>query len=382
MQSIINRREFLSKSGVAMAGISLGCKFQINNQIVSEKNKGPHDFIIVEGHRDIWEFNDRFSIRKKSQNSPLKDYLLPRLIEGGIDIVIIPAGGDSVPERGGSDQLLEGSLRVVDMLLSEIDKTGGKVSIIKSKKDIPTSPLNDQVRIFLDLEGGGSIQIEPEPGYLSDRRMAMLRNFFRLGVRGMQLTHQGRNQLGDGVAEGKMAGKLSKFGVEVVEEMNRIGMMIGVSHLSANGIFHVAEISSKPIASTHTNLQKFINTARQHSDEEIKAIASTNGVIGIRYIAGETSYQLLADEIDYISELVGIEHAGVGWLGHDIGHPEVGYVPDYSPEKKFTGTEAETMYEHWEKFIGVLINRGYSEDQLAMILGGNFIRIWKEVLPD
>ena len=382
MKNKFTRRDFLSKSGIALTGITLGGKFHTRNLFASGTAKGPHDYIIVEGHRDIWEFNDRFAIRGRSQRSPLKDFLLPRLIEGGVDIVIVPAGGDSVPERGGSDRLLEGSLRVVDMLLSEIDKTEGKVSVIRSKKDIPTKPLKDHVKIFLDLEGGASIQIEPEPAYPADRRLAMLRNFFRLGVRGMQLTHQGRNQLGDGVAEGKMAGKLSKFGVEVVEEMNRLGMMIVVSHLSANGIFHAAEISSKPIASTHTNLQKFINTDRQHSDEEVKAIASTGGVVGIRYIVRETSYELLADEIDYIAELVGIEHTGVGWLGHDVGHPEVGYVPGHSPEKTFSGAEAQTMYEHWERFINILIKRGYSDEQLAMVLGGNFIRIWKEILPD
>ena len=81
----------------------------------------------------------------------------------------------------------------------------------------------------------------------------------------MQLTHQARNQLADGVAEGKMGARFSRFGVEVVEEMNKLGMMIRDSHLSANGIFHVAEITKKPIASTHTNIQEFINTSRQRS---------------------------------------------------------------------------------------------------------------------
>jgi hypothetical protein len=87
------------------------------------------------------------------------------------------------------------------------------------------------VQLFLDLEGGGSIEIIPEPDYHADRRLSLLRQFFRLGVRGMQLTHNGRNQLGDGIASGKMGGRLSPFGVEVVQEMNRLGMMIGVRRL-------------------------------------------------------------------------------------------------------------------------------------------------------
>ena len=382
MKNEMNRREFLSYSGLGMAGIFIDKKDISLRYEYTKNSSDPNDYIIVEGHRDIWEFNDRFALNDPEQHSPLRDYLLPRLIEGRVDVVIMPAGGDSVPERGGSDRLLEGSLRVVDMLLMEIEKTGGKASIIKTKSDIPSSPLNDHVKFFLDLEGGSSIEIEPEPGYHPDRRLALLRTFYRLGVRGMQLTHQARNQLGDGVAEGKMGGKLSRFGVEVVEEMNRLGMMIGVSHLSANGIFHVAEITQHPIASTHTNIQKFINTPRQHSDEELKAIASTGGVIGVRYIEGQTSYELLVDEIDYMTELIGIEHVGVGWLGHDSGHPRVGQVPGFTDEAPPGEVEKQSMYHHWDRFIKILETRGYVKEDIAKILGGNFLRIWKDILPD
>jgi len=197
----------------------------------------------------------------------------------------------------------------------------------------------------------------------------------------MQLTHHARNQLADGFWEGKMAGRLSRYGVEVVQEMNRLGMMIGVSHLSANGIYHVAEITKHPIVSTHTNPQKFINTPRQHMDDEIKAIASTGGIVGIRYIEQKTSYELLVDEIDYMVNLVGIDHVGVGWLGHDVGHPAVGYIPGYSKEPPPGGVEAETMNQDWSNFINLLEKRGYSESNIALILGGNYLRIWEEILP-
>jgi len=382
MKKEMKRREFLAKSGIGLAMITMSSKAMSMNFKPVLPAGIPHDYVIVEGHRDIWEFNDRFALNDTTQDSPLKDFLLPRLIDGGVDVVIMPAGGDSVAERGGSDRLLEGSLRVVDMLLTEIEKTAGKASIIKTKSDIPTGPLKDHVKFFLDLEGGSSIEIEPEPGYHHDRRLALLRNFFRLGIRGMQLTHQGRNQLGDGVAEGKMGGKLSRFGVEVVEEMNRLGMMIGVSHLSANGIFHVAEITGKPIASTHTNIQKFINTSRQHSDEELKAIASTGGVVGIRYIEGQTSYEMLVDEIEYMAELIGMDHIGVGWLGHDVGHPRVGQVPGYTDELPPGEIEKQTMQEHWARFIEILEKRGFEKHDISKILGGNFLRIWERILPE
>ena len=347
-------------------------------------NKGPYDYLIVEGHRDIWEFNDRFRLTRRAQTSPLKDHLLPRLLEGGLDVVIMPAGGDSVAERGDDPRLLEGSLRVVDMLLSEMEKTNGVVSLIQTKADLPAKPDRTKLSIFLDLEGGASIQYqEPEPEFHPDRKLAMLRNFFRLGVRGMQLTHNGRNMLGVGIAEGKAGHPLSEFGVEVVREMNRLGMLIGVSHLSAKGIEHAVQLSSQPIVSTHTNLQAFLKPAnpRQHSDEEVRQIASTGGVAGMRYIEGETSYDLLADEIEYIVKLVGEDHVGVGWLGHDVGHPHTGELPELANGRQGTGVEGETMYEHWNKFIGLLGKRGFNEQQIAKFVGGNFLRVMREVLP-
>jgi membrane dipeptidase len=344
--------------------------------------RGPRDYIIVEGHRDIWELSDRFRLGDTSQHSPIRDFLAPRLIEGNVSVAIVPAGGDSLEERDGRDVLFEGSMRVLDMLLVEIEKTDDSVSIIRTKADIPAEPSRDKVQFFLDLEGGGPIQIDPEPGYHPDRRLALLRQFFRLGVRGMQLTHNGRNMLADGINEGKMAGRLSQFGVEVIGEMNRLGMMVGVSHLSANGVFHAAEVSSKPIVSTHTNIHPFIQTDRQHLEEEVKAIASTGGLVGVRYIEGETPYSLLVDEIEHMAKMVGVRHVGVGWLGHDKGHPAVGYVPEHHTGREFAGVEAESMYEHWSTFIDLLVERGFTEEEIGLILGGNFLRIWREVLPD
>src|SRR5690606_5214715 len=108
-----------------------------------------------------------------------------------------------------------------------------------------------------------------------ERSLALLRQFFRLGVRGIQLTHNGRNQVADGRGIDKVGSRLTPFGVEVVKEMNRLGMMIGVSHLSTNGLIHVAEITTTPIVSTHQNLESVTqsNPPVEITDEEAKIIA-------------------------------------------------------------------------------------------------------------
>lgn len=373
----ISRRRFLAHSATVAAGTACF------SSVTIAQPRRPQDFIIVEGHRDIWEFNDRFKLRDKAQHSPLRDFMVPRFIEGGLSVVIMPAGGDSVDERGGVTNLLEGSLRVLDMLLVEIEKTNGRATLLKTKADIPTRPNQGKVQIFLDLEGGGSIQIDPEPDYHSDRRLALLRHFFRLGVRGMQLTHNGRNMLAEGIENGKMGTRLSRFGVEVVQEMNRLGMIIGVSHLSANAVLHVAEISKHPIISSHQNINPFLKSPLELTPEEVKAIVATGGVVGLRYIEGQTPYKLLVDECEHLAKSVGVQHIGIGWLGHDKGHPYYGYVPGATkPSRPPSEIENQTMYEHWATFIRMLAERGFTDQDIGMIVGGNFLRVMRIVLPE
>ena len=385
MSHTSTRRDFLFQySGALAAGMAVASA-PLRAQTGSSE-KGPYGYLIVEGHRDIWEFNDRVRLSPRAKTSALKDHLLPRLLEGGVGVVVIPAGGDSVDERGDDPRLLEGSLRVLDMLLLEVERTNGVVSIIRTKADLPTKPDRNRVKFFLDIEGGASIQYdEPEPEFHRDRRLAMLRHFFRLGCRGMQMTHNGRNMLGVGIGEGKVGHPMSEFGVEVVHEMNRLGMLIGVSHLSSAGVAHIAKLSKHPIVSTHQNLQAFLKAENplHLSDEEVKQIASTGGVVGMRYIKGQAGYELLADEIAYIVKLVGEDHAAIGWLGHDVGSTRAtGDLPELPNARKGTGVEGETMFQHWTTFIDLLHKRGFNEEQIAKFIGGNFLRVMKQVLPD
>lgn len=378
MGTFLSRRDFLARSAAAAAGAAI----LPSGLAARQQPRRPHDYIVVEGHRDIWEFNDRFKLPDKAQHSPLRDFLAPRLIENGVSVVIVPAAGDSIDERGGVQDLVRGGFLTLDMLLTEIEKTDGKVTIIRTKADVPSRPNQGKVQFFLDIEGAGPIQIDPEPELFSERRVGLLRQFFRLGVRGMQLTHNGRNMVADGIENGKMGGRLSKFGVEVVQEMNRLGMIIGVSHLSANAVLHVAEITKQPIMSTHQNIQPFLKSNLELTPEEVKAIAATGGVVSLRYIEGQTPYSLLVDECEDLAKTVGVQHIGIGWLGHDKGHPYSGYVPGATqPGRPPSAIESQSMSEHWETFIRMLQQRGFKDDEIGMIVGGNFLRVMRAVLP-
>ena len=374
------RRDFLSRTGTALGASFLA---GLPQQEKAATSKGPRDFVIVEGHRDIWEISGRTRLREEAQHLPITNFIAPRLIEGGVSICIMPASGDSLDERDENSEMFEGGMRVLDLLLSDIERSKGKATLIRTKADLPNKPNSGKVQIFLDIEGGGSIQSNlPEPGFPAERRLGLLRQFFRLGVRGMQLTHNGRNQLADGRGIDKMGSKLTPFGVTVIQEMNRLGMMVGVSHLSANGVFHAAEVSKAPIVSTHQNLERFVKSRPlvEIMDEEATAIAKTGGIVGIRYIVNVTPYKLLGDEVEYLAKLIGPEHIGVGWLGHDKDNPSEREVEGHLT-RTYSGIEAQTVYEHWDSFIKMLSERGFTDDQIGMMLGGNYLRIWKQILP-
>lgn len=379
------RRDFFSRAGSLAAAGALAASIS-EREAEAATSKGPHDFVIVEGHRDMWELSARTRLPGADNHTPITSHLLPRMVEAGITVCIAPAGGgDSLEERDGTDELLEGGLRVLDLYLTEIERSKGVASVLRTKADIPTGPTPGKVKFFIDMEGTGAIQSNmPEPMYPTERSLALVRQFFRLGVRGMQLTHNGRNQVADGRGISVEGSRLTPFGVAVVQEMNRLGMMVGVAHLSTNALIHAAEISKAPLVSTHQNL---VSTTKSNpqveiTDEEAKIIAKTGGIVGIRYHSNTlTPYTKLAQEVEYLCKLIGPDHIGVGWLGHDKANPGPHDVEGHM-SRTYTGVETQSIFEHYDNFIKALSERGITDEQIGMILGGNYLRVWRQILPE
>ncbi|MPZ19873.1 MAG: hypothetical protein GEV06_18455 [Luteitalea sp.] len=151
----VTRRYFLQRSSTVAAAAALGGGRPLAAAAQRARtSKTPYDFILVEGHRDIYEFNDRF---RAGESSPLVDSMLPRYLAGGIDVVIMPVGGTHPELRGGNHKMLEGTLQTLDMILREIAKTGGQAAVIRTKAEIPTKPDKQRVLFFLDMEGAEPI---------------------------------------------------------------------------------------------------------------------------------------------------------------------------------------------------------------------------------
>jgi membrane dipeptidase len=238
--------------------------------------------------------------------------------------------------------------------------------------DILKAKESGKLAIAFDLEGS-----DPLLGNLN-----MISFYYDLGVRQMLLAYNKDNRTSGGCMEGNIG--LTDFGKDVIREMNRVGMVVDVSHMGYRATMEAFEVSSKPVIFSHSNPKGLREHARNISDEQIKACAQTGGVIGINGIGdflGGTSSELIVANIEYVMNLVGPEHVGIG-LDYVIDKQEVlDYIknnPDVFPADKIADFMSFVEPEQIPEFTKLLVQKGYSEQIISGILGGNFLRVAKE----
>lgn len=228
----------------------------------------------------------------------------------------------------------------------------------------------------------------------------LLMIFHDLGVRVIQLTYMEGNLVGQGCLERIDAG-LTSFGIEVIEEMNRLGILIDLSHVGQRTTMEAIEASHKPVAFTHANPISLCNHPRNKTDEAIKAVAAKGGVVGATIFpaflpAGNNStLENFIDVIDYLVEMIGIDHIGVGtdftegqpkeWFDWILsGKSKKGPALELNhPLKNPEGIQGTTDFPN---LTAALLNRGYSELGIRKILGENIMRlfnqVWRAVEPE
>ena len=326
--------------------------------------------IIVEGHRDLFEM---VRLSDQGQKYPLLNVTYPRLKRANITTTFYSIAGDSVTHSRGTRQFLKSALENIDMLREEIEASHGKMRLILHTEDLPTAPTPDELSVVMSFEGGRPLE----------GRLENLRNFYALGLRSMQITWNLRNELADGVKEERTGGGLTSFGEAVVREMDRLGMVIDLAHISRAGWFDVLKVASGPVCCTHSNCRKVFHHFRTIDDDQIKAVAQTGGVLGVNAIATmvgkPATLDKLVDHISHIADLVGIDHVGLGldFVKDDgplypedeiFGIGENRLIPDFENED-----DLPNMTDH-------LVKRGFREDDIVKVLGGNFLRLLRAVL--
>ncbi len=213
-----------------------------------------------------------------------------------------------------------------------------------------------------------------ENGYVIGKDISLIKKYKDLGAHYMTLAHNGHNDISDSCNPRERFGDgatehngISAFGEEVIAEMNRVGMLIDVSHISMEAAIEAAQLSRAPIIASHSSVKGVHDVPRNMSDEAMQALKATGGVINIVALdsflkdGDDADLNDLMDHIDYAVELIGIDHVGIS-SDFDGGGGIIGWN-DASETPNVTRA---------------LVERGYSEAEIAKLWSGNYLRVWAE----
>jgi membrane dipeptidase len=225
--------------------------------------------------------------------------------------------------------------------------------------------------------------------------LEVLRAGYQLGLRMVQLTYNSQTTIAAGCTDRTNAG-VSNFGRAAIELMNELGIIVDTGHCGKQTTLDACELSSQPVVASHTAVESVTFHDRCKSDEELKALAATGGVIGIVTVpfflkAGPgADMNDFLDHVDYAAKLVGPEHLAIGtdwpmqlpeWILADLFLPLVGEM-GFREEHRIDPLASVSGFSDYLDFPNVtrgLVSRGYSDDEIAGILGGNFLRVFEKV---
>lgn len=229
--------------------------------------------------------------------------------------------------------------------------------------------------------------------------LSYVRIFFQLGIRMMHLTYQRRNMIGDGCGETSNAG-LSDFGRAAIAEMNRIGIIPDCAHSGWQTSLEAAQVSTKPVVASHTTAGALYPHIRSKPDDVLKAIVDSGGYAGIccipRYLRKEGDIAELLNHVDHVAKTFGSDHVAIGT---DVAYtsqnasaeqkkvPKTGkkraeFRSLWPADDYVTKPEANqsVAWTNWPLFTVGLVQRGYSDDDIRKIIGGNVLRVARESL--
>jgi membrane dipeptidase len=325
---------------------------------------------------------------------------LPRMKKGGLDAMFFAV------YLGQGPRTAEGYADAKKRALAQFELIHG---ITKKHADLAGLATTPEDAYRLEKEGKRALFIGVENGWTIGKDLSLLQTYYDLGARYMTLTHTRNNDICDSSTDEREHGGLTPFGIEVVKEMNRIGMLVDVSHISDESFYDCLKYSKAPIVATHSSARALFDHPRNLTDEMIKDLAAKGGVIQMNmlgsYLKSQSkerldalaklreSYpntrelteeqrasrakeleeinknhpeepatlQLVVDHIDHIVKLVGVDHVGIG--------------PDLDG-----GGGVQGMYDVSEmgNITYELVKRGYSEEAIHKIWSGNFFRVMKE----
>ncbi len=314
---------------------------------------------------------------KRNRPGVLTSHFLPEFEAGDMGII---GAAVYVEDRYLPEQGLRVGLGQIARLYTEVAQTTQFV-ICKTNDEILKARAAGKIALLIALEG-----VEP----LGDD-LNLARVFYELGARVACLTHARRNAAGSGgifAASGSPKDGLTSFGRELVCEFERLGVILDLAHINPQGFEDVISLTKKPVVVSHTNARKFYDIERNVSDDQIKAVGSRGGVIGVNAILVSSSRDKsnidhYIDHIEHIAGLIGIDGVGIGfdfceYLFNQLPPSVVAEIekklarPHFIPDL--------TNHSHARNLTRKLIERGFNDVDIEKLLFRNWMRIFEQLL--
>ena len=368
---------------------------------VSARATQLHDrAVVMDTHADttqrlIWEQAFNIGVRNKDGHIDI-----PRMREGGLDAIFF-----SIWMNGNvtGPVAVKRALDQIDAVREAVRMHPGDLVLAITAADVRRAAAQKKIATLMGVEGG----------HMIDHDLAVLRVFAALGVRYLTLTHSLNTTWADSSGDKPAHNGLTAFGKDVVRELNRLGMMVDISHVSDKTFFDTIEVTKAPVIASHSSVRAISKAPRNMTDDMLRAVAKNGGVVMINYgvqflsdesrIAGEradfqaranamvrrcgdneacsilgrqrlsneamasgqlpeVTWEKIIDHIDHVMTIAGVDHVGLGsdfdGVSMPLGMEDVSKLP---------------------KITDALLQRGYAEQDIEKILGGNILRVMEQV---
>ena len=327
---------------------------------------------LVDGHNDLpWEIRNQ-------ERAPMDvaAYDLRSRTSGHTDLERLRAGGVGaqfwsvyVPFEAVEEGAAKVQLEAIDIARQIIARYPDQLELALTTSDVDRIFGSGKIASMLGMEGGHAIE----------NSLGALRAFYDLGARYMTLTHGGTIDWADSATDEERHGGLTAFGREVVREMNRLGMLVDLSHVSPATMAQVLDIAEAPVIFSHSSARALTNHPRNVPDDILRRVPENGGVVMVTFVTSFVSEAVrtyegpaadapkatladVADHIEHVRELAGVDHVGIGSDFDGISSTPVG-LEDVST---------------FPALLAELSRRGWSEEDLRKLAGENVLRAWRE----
>ena len=381
-------------------------RIRFNNKMSHQAEKLSKENIIIDGHIDLpfrlYKKNLLFEKNIKLNRETSGNFDIPKAIKGGLDS---PFMSIYIPSEKNFDEAYDLANNLIDLVDNIIKSNQKNLAHANGPSDVERNFIDNKISLPMGMENGSAIGND----------INNIRYFFNRGIRYITLTHAKNNQICDSSYDKKRTWNgLSDFGVEAIKEMNKVGMMVDISHVSDKTFYDVLKISEKPLIATHSSPRKFTpGFERNMSDEMIKNLANNGGVIMMNFGSSfvnqksnkifsqidkrvrlyKTKNKIISDNlelekyknnlinemnpfasledvvesIDHVYKLVGVDHIGFGSDFDGLGNS----LPK--------GLKDVSMYPN---IIEKLLKKNFSEKDIKKICSENLFRVWNANLQN